>query len=97
LQWEIGDRVEYAIEREGQFIKHQVELGKLPARAILSRYWGAILFGCVSQDVGLFVREQVEVEQLTRKLAEVVEEALHPEKVLIWLRPIRKGRIKLLS
>lgn len=40
------------------------------------------------------LREHVELEQLTRKLTEVVAEALQPEKLSIWLRPIEKRQIE---
>jgi hypothetical protein len=53
--WQIGDEVTYTIERDGRTQNKVVVLGSLPVRAILSRYWGVLLFAFASQVVALFV------------------------------------------
>jgi hypothetical protein len=40
------------------------------------------------------LRDQVEIEQLTSRLTEVIEEALQPVQLSIWLRPIKKNKYK---
>jgi hypothetical protein len=40
------------------------------------------------------LRDQVEIEQLTSRLTEVVKEALQPVQLSIWLRPIKKNKYK---
>lgn len=37
-------------------------------------------------------RSEVELEQLTEQLSNVVEETLQPEKTVIWLQPIKQSR-----
>jgi hypothetical protein len=54
-RWQVGDEITYTIERDGTTQDKLVGLGSLPVSAILSDYWGALLFAFVSQVVALFV------------------------------------------
>ncbi|MGQ0603795.1 MAG: hypothetical protein ACT4QE_19105 [Anaerolineales bacterium] len=46
----------------------------------------------VLADFAATCRDETDLEQLTARLAEVVDEAMHPESVRLWLKPTRAKR-----
>ena len=54
-RWQVGEQVIYTIERDGRLIDMAVPLSALPVKAILSGYWGALLFAFASQVLAVFV------------------------------------------
>ncbi len=54
-RWELGDRVNYTVLRDGESLEVSVTLVPYPFGAILRKNWGPILFALVSQLIAIFV------------------------------------------
>jgi hypothetical protein len=67
-EWQIGQQVNYTVERFGQLINIPITLGPQPWQDILKENWGVLLFTIVLQMLALFVIWQRPQEPAARTL-----------------------------